>query len=108
MMTSFLTPFLRSNKNADQNIAESDHQRNFCKKPHVKSFFGSEGDSGRSYRHTHTHTHRHGLTINYIGIGMSSIEFSDRILLNTETYTMQAIDNFLKYLSATQFLSQSM
>ena len=29
--------------------------------------FGSEEDSGRSYRHTHTHTHRHGLTINYIG-----------------------------------------
>ena len=63
MMTSFLTPFLTSDKNADQNIAESDHQRNFCKKTHVKSSFGLEEDSIRSYRHTH----RHGLTINYIG-----------------------------------------
>ena len=53
MMTSFLTPFLTSDKNADQNIAESDHQRNFCKKPHVKSSFRSEEDRSRSDRHTH-------------------------------------------------------
>ena len=61
-------PFLTSEKDADLNIAESDHQRNFCKKTQIKSSFGSEEDSGRSYRHTHTHTHRHGHTIHFIGI----------------------------------------
>ena len=41
-----------------KNIAESLHQRNFCKKPHVKSSFRSEEDRARSHRHTHIHTHR--------------------------------------------------
>ena len=56
MMTSFLTPFLTSDKNADQNIAESDHQRNFCKKPHVKSSFRSEEDSAWLHRQTDRQT----------------------------------------------------
>ena len=37
-----------------KNIAESDHQRNFCKKPHVKSSFRSEEDRSRSHRQTDT------------------------------------------------------
>ena len=53
--------------NSDQNIAESHHQRNFCKKLHIKSSFRSEVDAIRSQGQTDRHT---DLSINYIGIGI--------------------------------------
>ena len=57
---------MTSDENLDQNIAESDHQRNFCRKKNMsKALFIlkiADGRIGRQTdtqtdRHTHTHTH---------------------------------------------------
>ena len=62
MMTSILAPFLTSDKDADENIAESDHHRNVFKKLQVKMFLVQKKiaySCTDTHIHTHTHTHTH-------------------------------------------------
>ena len=51
MLASFLTPFSAPDKDTDQNITNSDHQRNFWKKTHIKSSIGSA--DGRTDKNPH-------------------------------------------------------
>ena len=48
-MTSFLTSLSTSDENANQNVAVSKVQGSFCKKPHVRIYFRSEGVRARTH-----------------------------------------------------------
>ena len=56
-----------------KNITESHRQRNFCKKPHVKSSFRSEEDSVRSYTQTDRQTDKSFYSLYRLGFHPSHI-----------------------------------